>query len=99
MKEICDELEPLLMKVGYVDNSPFKTISLIIRFGEKTDLTPVYGPFNKRNSELPVTVDMELSSLRMASKDIVKNACMKAVIGVLLDVAEKHGLPSVPLQS
>ncbi len=98
MKEICDDLEPLLKEIGFVDNAPFNTVSMIIRFGEKTDLTPDYEPINKRHCELPVAVEMELSGLRVASKDIVKSAFVKATIDVLLDVAKKYDLPSEPLK-
>lgn len=99
MQEICYELEPLLKEVGFVDNAPFKTVSMIIRFGEKTDLTPDYDPINKRHSELPVAVEMELAGLRMASKDVVKSAFVKATIDVLIDVAKKYDLPFEALET
>ena len=98
MKEICDDLEPLLKEIGFVDNAPFDTVSMIIRFGEKTDFTPNYEPINKRYGELPVAIEMELSGLRIASKDMVKSAFVKAVIDVLCDVAKKYDLPLEPLE-
>lgn len=93
MQEICADLEPLLNEIGFIDDAPFKTVSLIIRFGEKTDLTPDYQPINKRHSELPVAVEMELAGLRVASKDTVKRVFLKITIDVLLDIAEKYDLP------
>jgi len=99
MKEICDELEPFLNEIGFVDDAPFKTVSLIVRFGEKTDLTPDYDPINKRHSELPVAVEMELAGLRTASKEVVKNAFVTATIDVLIDVAKKYGLPDRQLEA
>jgi hypothetical protein len=99
MLEICDDLEPLLKEIGFVDNAPFKTVSMIIRFGETTDLTPNYEPISKRHSELPVAVEMELAGLRMANKDVVKSTFVKATIDVLLDVAKKYDLPSKALQA
>jgi len=99
MKEICDEMEPMLKEIGFVNDAPFKTVNLIIRFGEKTDLTPDYGPIDKRHSELPVAVEMELASLRVASKDVVKSAFVKATIDVLIDVAKRYDLPSQPLEA
>jgi len=48
MKEICDVLEPILLNSGFTDNAPFRTVSLIIRFGEKTDFTPKYDTIDKR---------------------------------------------------
>lgn len=98
MKEICDDLEPLLNEIGFVDNAPFNTISMIIRFGGKTDLNPDYKPINKNFGELPVAIEMELSGLRVASRDVVKNAFMMAVVDILLDVAKKYSLPSKQLE-
>jgi hypothetical protein len=99
MKEICDELEPLLQSIGFVENAPFKTVSMIIRFGEETDLIPKYEPISKRYCELPVAVEMELASLRMASKEVVKSIFVRATIDVLVDVAKKYDLPIGPLEA
>ena len=93
MQEICNQLEPLLAETGYIDNAPFKTVSLILRFGEKTDFTPIYEPINKRYSELPVAVELQLAALRSADKDTVINEFFSATIGVLIDVARKYSLP------
>lgn len=99
MREICDELEPMLQDLGFVDSAPFKTISMIIRFGEKNNLTPKYEAINKSHSELPVAVELELAGLRTASKEVVKSAFVTAAINVLLDVSEKYGLPNAPLKA
>lgn len=99
MQEICNELEPLLNEIGFVDNAPFKTVSMIIRFGETTELTPSYDSINKRHSELPVAIEMELAELRLASKDVVKSAFAKATIDVLFDVAKRYDLPSEQLEA
>lgn len=99
MQEICNELEPLLKEISFVDNAPFKTVSMIIRFGENTNLNPEYEPINKRHSELPVAIELELASLRTASKEVVKDAFVKATIDVLADVARKYNLPAEPLEA
>ena len=93
MQEICNELEPLLSEIGFVDNAPFKTVSMIVRFGENTNLIPEYESINKRHCELPVAVEMELAGLRIASKEVVKDAFFKAAINVLIDVAHRYNLP------
>lgn len=99
MQKICNELEPFLKEIGFVDNAPFKTVSMIIRFGEKTNLNPEYEPINKRHSELPVSVEFKLSSLCTASKEAVKNAFVKATIDVLADVAHRYNLPADQLKT
>lgn len=98
IQEICSDLEPLLNDIGFVDNAPFKTVSIVIKFGEKTDLIPDYESINKRYSELPVAVEMELAALRMASKDVIKSAFVKVTIDILIDVAKKYDLPYEPLR-
>lgn len=94
MAEICEEFEPLLKEIQFVRNAPFKTISLIIRFGEETDLNPSYEAINKRHSELPVAILMELAELKTASKSVVKSAFISATVDVLFDVAKKYNLPA-----
>ena len=98
MQEICNELEPILKEIGFVNNAPFNTVSLIIRFGENNNLVPEYGPINKRYSELPVAIEFELEGLRLANKDAVKSEFVAATLSVLLDVAKKYALPSKPLE-
>lgn len=98
MREICDDLEPMLTEAGFVDEAPFKTISMIIRFGQKDDLTPKYDRINKKHSELPVAVELELAGLRTMNKDDLRCAFITATIDVLLDLAQKYGLPDTQLR-
>jgi hypothetical protein len=99
MVEICDALEPLLNEIGFVKRAPFRTVSLIIRFGETTDLTPQYDPIDRRHDELLVAVELEMAKLRFESKDVVKRAFYDATLTVLDDVARKFDLPALPLES
>lgn len=98
MVEVCDRLEPVLAQIKFVANAPFKTVHLIINYGEKTDLKVKYQAINKRHEELPVTVDLEQAPLRMASREVVAKEIMNATIEVLLQVAEKYSLPSEGLR-
>lgn len=93
MVEVADKIEPLLNETGYMNNAPFKTVHLIVRFGEKTDLEPKFSAINKRELELPAAVELELAPLRMATRDVVARVIMDATVGVLLRVAEKYNLP------
>ncbi len=93
MAEICDELEPLLDEIGFVNAAPFKTVSVIIRFGTKTDLVPDYDRIDKRHCELPVAVEMELPALQILSRELLKTKFIKATIDVLVDVGNKYKLP------
>jgi hypothetical protein len=93
MVEVCDRLEVKLKDIGFVENAPFKTVHLILRLGEKTELKPKYQAINKRRMELPATVEIEMEPLRLAKRDEVVRVFMKATVAVLLDVAQKFNLP------
>ena len=93
MVEICDELEPLLRECGYSKSAPFKTVSLILRFGTQRKLEPEYGPLDRRHSELPVSVELEMGKLRRMSREEVKRDFMIATLAILVDVAQRYGLP------
>lgn len=99
MQDICSKLEPILDKVGFADDAPFKTVSIIIRFGEVTNLVPDYGQIDKRHMELPVAVELEMSKLRFAERKFVEDTFFHATVSVLLDVAKKYDLPSSSLMS
>jgi hypothetical protein len=99
MREICDDLEPLLREEDFVERAPFETVSLIIRFGERESLDPVYDRIDRRHNELPVSIEMKLDSLRLANKEAVKGIFLDAVIKVLLDVAKQYDLPKERLLS
>jgi hypothetical protein len=93
MVEVADRIEPVLNETGYMASAPFKTVHLIIRFGEKTDLDPKLSPINRREMELPAAVELEMAPLRLATRDVVARAIMDATVAVLLNVAEKYNLP------
>ena len=82
-----------MRRIGNVDDAPIKTVSLIFRFTETTNLSPVYGRISRRYSELPVTVDLELETLRWSETDFVKTTLTDATLSVLADVAVRYGLP------
>ncbi len=93
MVEICNELEPLLRESGYSDSAPFKTVSLILRFGAQSKLDPEYGALDRRHSELPVSVELEMGKLRRMGREDVKREFLLATLSVLVDVAQRYGLP------
>lgn len=97
MVEICDELEPLLRKSGYSDSAPFKTVSLILRFGNKKNLEPEYGPIDKKHSELPVSIELEMGTLRRMPREAVRREFLAATLSVLIGVAQRYGLPEEAL--
>jgi hypothetical protein len=92
MVEICDELEPLLRSIGYTDQAPFKTVSLVLRFGNKTQIEPEYGHLDIKHSEMPVSIELEMSKLQSKKRDEIKRDFMIATLSVLIAVARSYGL-------
>ena len=93
MVEICDELEPVLRGGGYSEQAPFRTVSLILKFGTKKSLIPEYGSLDKKHCELPVSVELEMRALRRMPREDVKKEFLIATLSVLVDVAQRYGLP------
>ena len=93
MREICDELEPSLQRVKFTENMPFRTISMIVRFGEQTRLTPEFEPLNRRHSDLPVSVELPMEELRGLKRPQLKERLLEATYQVLEATAEKYDLP------
>lgn len=94
MVDICDELEPLLQAVGFTVHAPFKTVSLVLKFGLKRDLSPVLDRIDKQHAELPVHVELEMRMLKRLSRDELKQEFTLATLSALIDVAERFSLPS-----
>jgi hypothetical protein len=99
MIEICDELEPVLRETGYADSAPFKTVSLIIRYGQRRREFPEYGIITKRTEVLPVTVELEMDMLRGMNRAQLKRQFQVATLLALIDVAKRYRLPHGELSS
>jgi hypothetical protein len=91
--EIMDELEPVMVSTGYLNNAPFKWVSLILRFGLKNDDQPSYQRINKKYGDLPVAIELDTHVLQRANRDELKEIFTVATLKVLVHVAQKYGLP------
>lgn len=99
MVEICDELEPLLTSSGFLDNASFDVVSLIIRYGLVNRTKPEYQRINKRYSELPIAVELDMDMLLAAGKKKLKDIFHLATLVALIDVGKKYNLPIEALES
>jgi predicted DNA-binding WGR domain protein len=95
MMDVAGELEPRMRDAGFLRDAPFESINLMIRFGEKTDLTVRYERINPRYHDLPVAIQLELEPLRFASREVVHDALLRAAIKALEDVGRKYELPAL----
>jgi len=86
-----DEVEALLDPV-FFDKAPFKRVSVIIRYGTKTDARPELQPIEE--DELPTATEVSMKELRPLRGDQLRDKFRKALLGTLIEVATRYGLPS-----
>lgn len=91
--EIATELNPFLVRDGFLDNSPIEFLNGIIRFGSQFDPHAEVGPIDRRNNELPFAVEVEMAPLKRASKDEVKAEFLRALIPALFAISLDYDLP------
>lgn len=91
--EVMDELEQVMINIGYLDNAPFRWIGLILRYGLKNEDEPHYQRINKKYGDLPVAIELDTHELQHASRDELKDIFTIATLKVLVHVAQKYGLP------
>jgi hypothetical protein len=99
MQDVMNFLAPRVQASGFLTGAPFKTVQLVFRFGEKTDLRVDYQRITEKDLGLPVAVQLELAPLRMASREAVRDALLTATIAVLDDIATKFNLRHVSTAS
>lgn len=98
MVQICDELEPILRDLCFTRNAPFRTVSLILRFGTQRGINPECQPIDKSHDELPMTLELEMQSLKEMNRDELKNEFMVATLEALIIAGQKYGLPTDVLE-
>ena len=94
MSKARDEIEPRL-DGEFFEGAPFETISLIVRVGERTNLTPKYQ--RTVPGELAVAVELRMDVLRMADDEELGLISKWAFLEALLSVAKKYNRPTAKL--
>lgn len=89
---VRDDLEREMMQSGFLDAAPFKWIGLIVREGLVEESVPHYQEIDRTDGELPLAIEVDTNRLVGASLEQVTNIYRKAVLLVLVHVAEKYGL-------
>jgi hypothetical protein len=93
MAEICDAWEPVLREIGYLDQAPFKTVSLVIRFGRCTSASPELSRVDRKNEELPASFELPMETLRSADRVQLRELFERVTELTLRHVAQTYGLP------
>ena len=91
MVAVCDELESVFEKSKFLDDAPFKVISLILRYGTCWG-DPDLGKINKKYSELEIGIELPMSEIRTMDEAILVNVIRESTLKSLLAVSQKYGL-------
>jgi len=91
MVAVCNELEPEFERTKFLNDAPFDTVSIIVRYGTKWS-APELGRINKRHSELEAAVEVPMSEVRMLEESKMADLLKKLTLEVLVEVASKFNL-------
>ena len=97
--QVRDQLEHLLLQTEYLKDAPFSWITISIRFGLKDDLAPLIGRINRKHGDLPLSIEMDISSLKGCAMEAHKAAYLRAAARALLGTVNLHKVPESALQA
>lgn len=90
---VRDELDAVLKKSSYCENTPFSWVTLSIRYGLKEESKPHYQAINKKYGDLPLAIEVPTEEMEGASLDELKQLFRRAALRALIHAGEKHGRP------
>jgi hypothetical protein len=93
LADVCNNLEPILIETRYLREAPFKTISVVFRFGDQADRTPEYAAIDRHHEELPVAIYFRMDEARRAKRHELRNAIELATLNMLVDIGKRYRLP------
>ena len=89
---VVTKLNPVIQSVGWLDDAPFKTVHLILRFGQAKSET-FFQPIIKRLSELPVARELSAVECEAASRaGTLEDLFMLQTLRALQDTADRYNL-------
>lgn len=88
-----NEMEDHLADSAFLETAPFKTISLVFRYGDKDIWKPEIGGIDRRNSELPVAIQFDSDALNKMPGPEMHACFRRALVEVLCDIAANYDLP------
>ena len=96
LRNVSLELDGILKDLNWSENAPFKTLSLIVRYGEEDTKEVHIGKINKRYSELEASIQASLKLLKIAViesrlEEVIRSYSLLAIN----EVSEKYGLQQV----
>jgi hypothetical protein len=88
-----NKIEAALDMNHYLAGAPFRTVSLILRYGTRNNLNPEIGEVDVRRSMLPVAVELDVKYLETLDSQALEKHFHIVMIDVLCDVAANYDLP------
>lgn len=93
LSKILNEFDSTLEEFFFQD-APFDRISIILYYGDATDLVPKYDKLYKANIvEIPASVNLNMSLLKRANDEEIYHILRYAVSEVIVDIGQKYKLP------
>ncbi len=94
--EVVDELERKVDS-AYFDNAPFKTVEIIIEYGDDENFLSHVGRIVKKEI-LPVTAELRMSELVKMNKDQLHHKFKTTLLNTLFLVGKKFNLPTSSIE-
>jgi hypothetical protein len=88
-----NKIETALVENGYLVAAPFRTVSLILRFGTCNNPIPEIGEIEARRSLLPVAIELDANHLATIDLEALEQHFHVVMVEVLCDVAANFDLP------
>lgn len=95
MNKVRDDLEREIIDRAYLENAPFSWIGLIIRECLIDETEPRVGRIDKKDGELPVTIEIDTNRLVGASAEHIEAAYRSAAVLTLNHLARQFDLTTV----
>ena len=96
--DVMDEIEGLMLKSGYLDQTPFRWVGLIFRYGLKNEDEPHYKPIDPKDGELPLAIELDAHELRRASPEELRLKLSVGALKALIHAGGEFGLSTVGLE-
>ena len=89
---VRDELEYQLVASDYFNDDLFTNVGISIRYGLKYAEEPIYWKINKKYSELPLAIEVDVNDMIEADQEQMNAIFRKAALVALVHAGEKYGL-------
>lgn len=90
---VREEIEPVLVRSGYLRETPFSWVTVSLRFGLKNEDEPHYEKISKKYGDLPLAIEINTHELTGASEAELRRLFKIAVLRALLAAGQQYRCP------